>query len=286
MSKLSTNGRRAAGSLMRRLTKMTRKLVRLDEARIREALKDFGPNDGETLLVHSSLSACGFVDGGPATVINALRGWISEKTLLAMPTHTWSYPRANGETPVYDFQSTPSLVGTITDFFWRQSGNVRSLHPSHSLACVGRDSEQFVVNHETHETPCGQQTPYERIATTNSSVLMFGCTLDSYTLFHTAEDAAKLPYLYKPEKMTLKSRMTDGSILDVPSWRQDMDVARRFAEMADWLEQEKLLKRRTLGRGELLFIPRADLLHERIVKELRREPLLLVAEHARASLKK
>ena len=34
MGKLSANGRRAAGSLVRRLTKMTRKLVRLNEARI------------------------------------------------------------------------------------------------------------------------------------------------------------------------------------------------------------------------------------------------------------
>ena len=284
MGKLSANGRRAAGSLVRRLTRMTRKLVRLNETRILEALKSFGPNHSETLFVHSSLSTCGYIDGGPATVVRALRGWASEKTLLAMPTHTWSYPRTNGETPVYDVESTSSLVGAITDFFWRQSGVTRSLHPSHSLACSGPNSDRFCAGHERRETPCGEQTPYEQIATSNSSVLMFGATMDSYTLFHTAEDAAKVPYLYKPEKITLKSKMKDGSILDVPSWRQDMDVPRRFEEMADWLEQEKLLKRLTLGRGELLFIPRADLLHERVVKELRRDPLLLVAETARKSV--
>lgn len=284
MGKLSANGRRAAGSLVRRITKMTRKLVRLNEARILEALKSFGPNQSETLFVHSSLSACGYIDDGPATVIKALRGWASEKTLLAMPTHTWSYTRANGETPVYDVESTASLVGAITDFFWRQSGVTRSLHPSHSLACIGPNSDRFCIDHERRETPCGEQTPYEQMATSNSSVLMFGATMDSYTLFHTAEDAAKVSYLYKPEKLTLKSKMKDGSILDVPSWRQDMDVPRRFEEMADWLEQEKLLKRLTLGRGELLFIPRADLVHERVVKDLRRDPLLLVAESARKSV--
>src|ERR1044072_2072194 len=202
MGKLSANGRRAAGSLVRRITKMTRKLVRLNEARIVEALKSFGPNQSETLLVHSSLSACGHIDDGAGTVIKALRGWVSDKTLLAMPTHTWSYPRANAETPVYDVASTPSLVGAITDFFWRQSGVTRSLHPSHSLACLGPDSEKFVLDHERRETPCGQQTPYEQIAMSNSSVLMFGATMDSYTLFHTAEDAAKVSYLYKPDKIT------------------------------------------------------------------------------------
>lgn len=278
MGKLSTNGRRAAGSLIRRFNKMTRKLVRLDEARILETLKGFGANDSETLLVHSSLSACGYVDGGPATVIRALRGWISENTLLAMPTHTWCYPDAQGNTAVYDAEATPSLVGAITDFFWRQNSVVRSLHPSHSLACQGPGSEEFCLHHEERETPCGHDTPYERIATSRSSVLMFGATLDSYTLFHTAEDAAKVPYLYKRDKVVLKSKMNDGTIRDVPSWRQDMDVPRRFAEMADWLEKEGLLKRRSLGKGELLFIPRADLLHERIVKEMQSNPLLLVAE--------
>src|SRR5690349_5210100 len=117
MSKLSSSGRRAAGSLIRRLNKMTRSLVRLNEASIVETLKEFGPNDSETLLVHSSLSACGYVDGGSATVIRALRGWISENTLLAMPTHTWCYPDAHGKLAVYDAKSTPSLVGAITDFF-------------------------------------------------------------------------------------------------------------------------------------------------------------------------
>ena len=140
-------------------------------------------------------------------MIKALRGWALDKTLVAMPTHTWSYPRPNAETPVYDVESTASLVGAITDFFWRQSGVTRSLHPSHSLACLGANSDRFCLDHERRETPCGEQTPYEQMATSNSSVLMFGATMDSYTLFHTAEDAAKVPYLYKPEKLVLKSKM-------------------------------------------------------------------------------
>lgn len=286
MGKFSAKGRRAAGSMVRRLSKITHKLVRLDEARILEVLRDFGPNQSETLFVHSSLSACGYIDGGPATVIKALRGWISEKTLLAMPTHTWSYPNKDGTAPIYDSELTPSLVGAITDFFWRQPHVVRSLHPSHSLASQGNGSDKFCLNHELKETPCGHETPYERMVTSNSSVLMFGAKLDSYTLFHTAENAAKVPYLYMRDKTLLKSKMKDGSVLDVPSWRQDMGVARRFEEMSEWLEQQKLLVRRKLGRGELLFIPRADLLHERIVQELRRDPLLLVAEHTRESMTK
>lgn len=272
MSRFST-----AGSIVRRIGKVTRKLVRLDHDKILNALSSFGHNQSEILLVHSSLSACGHIEGGPETVINALRSWIPDNTLLAMPTHTWSYPTATGEAPVYDAQATPSLVGAITDFFWRQPKVIRSLHPSHSVACHGSNGDHLCEGHEFQEKPCGSGTPYERMVQTNASVLMFGASLDSYTLFHTAEDAARVPYLYLPQKMILKTTKPDGSLLELQSWRQNMGLARRFKETVDWLEDENLLLRRKLGKGELLFIPRADRVHYEVVKQLRSDPLFLIA---------
>ena len=256
-------------------------MVRLNEAKILEGLQSCGAFKTDLLFVHSSLSACGSIEGGPATVISALRSWISDRAALALPTHTWSYPDKSGVAPIYDYTSTPSLVGAITNYYWRQPGVVRSLHPSHSLACSGPEAEEFCAGHECRETPCGAGTPYQRIAEGNCSVLMFGATLDAYTLFHTAEDAAEVPYLYAPEQVTLRTRGKDGVIQSIKMWRQDMSVARRFAATADWLSEQGLLVRRKLGLGELLFIPNAQALHETMVKTLRRDPLFLVDEKAR-----
>lgn len=275
---------RITEGVVRRFKRARRKLVRLDEAKIREALESFGPFKADLLFVHSSLSACGSIEGGPATVVSALRSWISDRVALSMPTHTWSYPDASGVAPVYDFRSTPSVVGTITNFYWRQPGIVRSQHPSHSLACSGPEAGSFVSNHESCETPCGTGTPYQRIAEGNSSVLMFGATMDSYTLFHTAEDAAAVPYLYVPEQVTLRTKASDGSITSIQTWRQDMKVARRFEATSEWLAEQGLLIRRKLGLSELLFIPSARALHETIVRTLQRDPLFLVDEAARPEL--
>jgi aminoglycoside 3-N-acetyltransferase len=258
--------------------------VHLNEAKIREALDSFGAFKGDVLLVHSSLSACGSIDGGPGTVINALRSWITDRAALALPTHTWSYPDATGVAPVYDFKATPSVVGTITNHYWNQPGVVRSLHPSHSIAVSGPGAEDLCRDHELRETPCGDGTPYLRIAEGNSSVLMFGATMDSYTLFHTAEDSADAPYLYYPEQVTLRTLAAEGVVRDVQMWRQDMSVARRFEATADWLADQGLLVRRKLGLGELLFIPSARALHERVVDTMRRDPLFLVDEKARAQV--
>lgn len=276
--------KRISEGLFRRYKRARRRLVRLNEVQILEALQSYGTFQSELLLVHSSLSACGLIEGGPATVISALRSWISDRAALALPTHTWSYPDESGVAPVFDYTSTPSVVGTITNYYWSQPDVVRSQHPSHSLACSGPGAEELCRDHEIRETPCGARTPYERIAQGNSSVLMFGADLESYTLFHTAEDAAEVPYLYCPEQVTLRTRVTDGSVRSIQMWRQDMRVPRRFAATVDWLSDQNLVVRRKLGLGELLFIPNALALHETMVNTLRRDPLFLVDEEARSEV--
>jgi aminoglycoside 3-N-acetyltransferase len=273
---------RITEGVVRRFKRARRKLVHLNEAKILDALQSLGTFKTDLLLVHSSLSACGSIDGGPGTVINALRSWITDRAALALPTHTWSYPDASGVAPVYDFKSTPSVVGTITNFYWRQTGVVRSLHPSHSIACSGPNAEELCRDHELRETPCGAGTPYLSIAEGNSSVLMFGATMDKYTLYHTAEDSAEVPYLYMPEQFTLRTRLADGEVKSIQTWRQDMGVPRRFEETADWLAEQGLLVRRKLGLGELLYIPSARALHETVVKTMRRDPLFLVDSHKEA----
>lgn len=279
---INTNlSKRITEGVLRRYKRARRKMIRLNEAKILEALQSCGAFKADLLLVHSSLSACGSIEGGPATVISALRSWISSSAVLALPTHTWSYPDKTGVAPIYDYTSTPSLVGAITNYYWRQPGVVRSLHPSHSLACSGPEAEELCAGHELCETPCGAGTPYQRIAEGSSSVLMFGATLDSYTLFHSAEDAAQVPYLYAPEQVTLRTRRKDGVIQSIKMWRQDMTVARRFAATVDWLSEQGVVVRRKLGLGELLFIPNARVMHETMVKTLRRNPLFLVDEKAR-----
>ncbi len=280
---ISRTGRRVAGGIARRLKRARQKLVSLDQSKITEALRSLAPVQDRTLLVHSSLSSCGFIIDGPPTVMGAFGEWLSDDVKLALPTHTWSYPGETGEAPIYDYQITPSVVGAITNHFRQQPGVVRSLHPSHSIACSGAEAQSFIEAHELCETPCGRGTPYERIIEEDGSVLMFGATLDAYTLFHTAEDAAKVPYLYFPKQLTLRSRVPSGEVKEIPTWRQDMGVTRRFGAMDAWLEEQGLLIRRKLGMGELLYIPHAAAAHERIVKELKNDPLLLVAETARGT---
>jgi len=231
-------------------------------------------------LVHSSLSACGNIQGGTRSVIDALRDWVKPAT-LAMPAHSYCYPEAGALALCFDPASSRSNVGAITDSFWRQPGVVRSLHPTHSLACEGPLARQLCDGHELCEMPCGHGTPYERLVDWDAGVLMFGVSLNAYTLFHTAEDAANVPYLYEPEVYHLQVRGLDGGTRDFPMHRQDMRVTRRFDEMGPWLEDLGLLKRQRCGRGELLWLPHAAAVHDAVTEALRNDPWFLVAPEAR-----
>jgi aminoglycoside N3'-acetyltransferase len=108
---ITKNGRRVAGGIARRLKRARQKLVTLDEHKILDALRSCAPVQDRTLLVHSSLSSCGYMPEGPETVIAALRAWLADGVGLTLPTHTWSYPNASGEAPLYDYKVTPKFGG-------------------------------------------------------------------------------------------------------------------------------------------------------------------------------
>lgn len=251
---------------------------RIDGAQVAAALRQLGPPP-QVLLVHSSLSGCGTVVGGPDTIIAALREWVGGGTLV-MPTHSYCYPTPAGDAPIFDPKATSSVVGAITDAFWRQPGVRRSLHPTHSLAAEGPAADSLVRDHEKCGTPCGAGSPYERLAMIDASVLMLGVGLATYTLFHTAEDAAMVPYLYHAAPVSLRYRRPDGAVQVMSMRRQDTTVRRSFDAKTGWLEDRGLLTRVRLGAGELLYIRSARAVHEALVEQLRARPGFLLAETA------
>jgi len=246
----------------------------LDQPAVLDALRRLLPDGPRLVMVHSSLSACGRVTGGAEAVIAALQTWNAGGT-TAMPTHAYCYPSTAGEAPLFDQRTTRSVVGAITERFRQMPDVQRSRHPTHALSAIGPAAEFLVHGHETCDTPCGPATPYERLIAADAAVVMFGASLDAYTFFHTAEDAAAVPYLYEPSPVTLRYLDAEGRERTMAMKRHDMRVVRSFSEKDTWLESRGLLRRQALGRGELLLIPHAAQAHAAIVAALRDDPWFL-----------
>lgn len=168
-------------------------------------LKNMGIEEGDNLLVHSSLSKIGHVLGGPNTVIEALLETIGPSGNLLMPNS----PNASlqldyiKKLDVFDVRNAKSALGAITECFRNWPGAKRSLHPTEPVSCFGPLSTYFTENHFKDLTPYSENSPWMKFAIRGGKILYIGVSLDNAgTSLHCLEDAVDdfiYPVYYKEE---------------------------------------------------------------------------------------
>lgn len=162
-----------------------------------------GLQEGTTVIIHSSLSALGYVVGGPITVIQALLQVVTLEGTIVMPTQSadysdpseWEYPPVpkswwptiRQHMPAYDPAITPTRgMGQIVEVFRRMPGVIRSSHPWFSFAALGKQAEEIIHDHSLDYT-LGEHSPLARIYQAEGKVLLLGVGYESNTSFHLSE---------------------------------------------------------------------------------------------------
>jgi len=133
------------------------------------SLSVIGVNSTGTLKVHISYRAIGEVEGRGDTVLDALAEYMKDG-LLVLPSHTWAHTRENN--PIMDVLYTPSCVGVLTEIFRKREGVLRSLHPTHSVAALGKGAAEFVAGEEKIGTPGGEGGAYHKLWQQDAQILL------------------------------------------------------------------------------------------------------------------
>jgi len=242
----------------RRGTGLTTTVTKTD---IIDALRKAGLQAGDSTIVHSSLSKIGFVEGGPQAIIQAFLDVLGPEGTLAMPTIsiTGSMAEYLATDPVFDPKQTPSTVGKLTEVFWRSSKVRRSLHPTHSVAAVGRLAEWLTGGHETCSTPFGKRSPFGKLLEINALIICLGIDIHVLTEYHVFEDLTNdFPFNpYLPDSMSAKIISKDGAekvvwtrVHDPRHAKVRIDSNKRVLNVVrGFLLKERVLKRIPLGDG-------------------------------------
>lgn len=178
-------------------------------------IKNLGIKSNDTLMIHSSMKSIGQVEGGADTVLDAFIEFLADG-LLIFPTHTWK--RLEDDYTLYQPETEPSCVGLLTNLFLKREGVLRSLHPTHSVAALGKDAEKFIEGEEQFDTPCNRSGCYGKLYDRKAKILFLGCDLNHNTYLHGVEEWNKIPNRLADKYRILNIKMPDGSIKSRPMY--------------------------------------------------------------------
>jgi aminoglycoside 3-N-acetyltransferase len=181
-------------------------------------LRALGVRAGQTLLVHASLSSLGWVEGGAATVIAALRVAVAaagqgggaagnvvvftgtEENSTTSRAHLSRIAGLTAEQvaqfrnrmPAFDRERTPTGSGRIAEELRTTKGAVRSAHPQASFAALGPRAAELMSGHALNchhgrRSPLGRMYALAAKGQLDAAVLMLGVSYHACTALHLAE---------------------------------------------------------------------------------------------------
>ncbi|MCL7417754.1 MAG: AAC(3) family N-acetyltransferase [Halalkalicoccus sp.] len=225
---------------------------------LRAGFRGLGLEPESRVVVHSSLSSLGQVEGGAETVVDALLDAVGPDGTVAVPTFTrYDEP--------YDPAESPSTTGAVTDALWQRDDAVRSPHPTKSIAAIGPDADALVADHEPSNS-LGPESPLHRLLERDGRILLLGVDHTANSALHVAERLANVPYR---DQVAMAETRIDGAVESVEVNRvhcsRGFDVVRPLADHAG------IVARGRIGKADARLL-NGDALLSLVVELLAADP--------------
>ncbi len=192
-------------------------------------LRQMGIEEGDTVLVHSSMKAIG-TKQTPEEVLALLQRALGPSGTLLLPGLT--YLNVTPAQPVFDSRTTLPCIGLLPRTFMGMEDVVRSVHPTHSVFARGRLAVPLTADHEKDCTPLGPHSPFMKLPACGGKLLFIGEILNSCTFMHGVEEIAgcdytltkdRIRYVVNGRERFLYGHAFDGWISEYRKLTQFMD---------------------------------------------------------------
>lgn len=232
-----------------------------------------GLTNGDVLLVHSSYKSFGGVEGGPQTVINALRSILTKEGTLIVPTFNYDFC----DVKPFNVKKTPSKMGIISELVRTDSNSKRTLDPVFSFAIIGKHRDYLANLRSDHSF--GPNSIFAKLRELDAKIMIIGLAYnESMTFFHHIEETQGCDYRYFKEFR--------GSITDYDDVKQDgkivlfvRDIERGVQNAVDKMglimEQEGIVKKMIIGDSEIKIMKANDV-YQRTTEEMKKNPHILI----------
>ena len=228
---------------------------------ITSAMRELGLTEDDLVLVHASVSKCGYIRGGAETLIESVARNVDTALFttftrpylyLGGPNRGWRYR------PFDPADADAVWTGTVGKTVLRKFPDaVRSRHITHSWAGFGSRAKACLDAHGPCDPPAGETSPLAKALEFGGKILYFGAGLESTTFIHYLEDAARMPFL---STAFCCVKTPDGDLEKVavprhlPGCREFYENAMECKFFKRAFARGLELRRAKLGMGELMLL--------------------------------
>jgi len=236
-------------------------MIAISSNDIRNAFIAVGTRPGDIIMLHSDVSRIGPVNNAPdrATLLDTYADSIisaaaPDGTLIVL-TASESYARHNVP---YEYASTPSEQGVLSEHVRRRTGALRSMHPLFSLTGIGRKAPWICA--DVAPTAFGYDSSFERLLRHDALICCMGVDLRAMTFVHHVEQTFGVPYGYTKEWSTpvLQHGVKDDRRYFAFVRYLDCGVEYDFGRFQEHLMAHGLARKVPLGYGHVHAVRARD----------------------------
>ncbi len=243
-----------------------------------DGLKRVGLKTGANVIVHSSLSAFGRVDGGADSVVDALIETVGDSGTIVMPCFTYDWQPGQK----FDWSKAQSTwTGKIPTTFGQRPGTKRGKHPLYDVSVRGPLADWVIKVNDYIPMGWGENKLYYQWKDKNGSVLLLGVDHNANSTIHICQELADVPYIANKKPM---SQMTLAELMALPREKQEeiielhmstMETEKDFNLIEPILEAQKAIWKTTIGKAAIRYMYSKDVI-EYGAAALKENPRLLI----------